>query len=68
MFSSEVIFKIIRIEVKSSKTILNQDFKGLRKLAAIAKKDWITGIVLYNGDKCLSFAENLWAIPFSFLD
>ena len=60
--------KIIGIEVKASQTILNQDFRGLRKLASLADKNWISGIVLYNGDKCLSFGDNLWAIPFSFLD
>lgn len=60
--------KIIGIEVKASQTILNQDFRGLRKLASLADKNWISGIVLYNGDQCLSFGDNLWAIPFSFLD
>jgi len=60
--------KIIGIEVKASQTILNQDFRGLRKLANLADKNWISGIVLYNGDTCLSFGDNLWAIPFSFLD
>lgn len=60
--------KIIGIEVKASHTIFNQDFKGLRKLAALTEKNWITGIVLYSGDKCLSFGDNLWAIPFSLLD
>lgn len=60
--------KIIGIEVKASQTVFNQDFRGLRKLATLADKNWISGIVLYSGDKCLSFGDNLWAIPFSFLD
>jgi predicted AAA+ superfamily ATPase len=60
--------KIIGVEVKASQTILSQDFRGLRKLAGLADKNWISGIVLYNGDKCLSFGDNLWAIPFSLLD
>jgi uncharacterized protein len=60
--------KIIGIEVKASSTIFNQDFRGLRKLASLAEKDWLSGIVLYNGEQCLSFGENLWAIPFSLLD
>lgn len=60
--------KIIGIEVKASQTILNQDFRGLRKLASLADKNWVSGIVLYSGNKCLSFGDNLWAIPFSFLD
>ncbi len=60
--------KIIGIEVKASHTIFNQDFHGLRKLAGLTGKNWISGIVLYNGDKCLAFGDNLWAIPFSMLD
>lgn len=60
--------KIIGVEVKASHTIFNQDFRGLRKLATLADQNWISGIVLYNGDKCLSFGDNLWAIPFSLLD
>ncbi|WP_232048504.1 DUF4143 domain-containing protein [Legionella adelaidensis] len=60
--------KIIGIEVKASQTVFNQDFRGLRKLATLADKNWISGIVLYSGDKCLSFGDNLWAIPLSFLD
>lgn len=60
--------KIIGIEVKASQTILNQDFRGLRKLASLADKNWVSGIVLYSGDKCLSFGDNLWAVPFKFLD
>jgi len=60
--------KMIGIEVKASSTVFNQDFRGLRKLAALSDKEWLSGIVLYNGDKCLSFGNNLWAIPFSLLD
>lgn len=60
--------KIIGIEVKASSTIFNQDFRGLRKLASLTDNDWLNGIVLYNGEQCLSFGDNLWAIPFSLLD
>ena len=60
--------KIIGIEVKASHTIFNHDFRGLRKLADLTDKNWLSGIVLYNGDKCLSFGDKLWAIPFSMLD
>jgi predicted AAA+ superfamily ATPase len=59
--------KVIGIEVKASSTVAHQDFRGLRKLASLAGKDWISGIVLYNGTQCLSFKDNLWAIPFSLL-
>ena len=60
--------KIIGIEVKASSTVCNQDFRGLRKLASLAAKDWMSGIVLYNGTQCLSFGDSLWVIPFSMLD
>lgn len=60
--------KVIGVEVKASNTVRSQDFKGLRKLATLVKKDWISGLIVYNGDHCLSFGENLWAIPFSLLD
>jgi predicted AAA+ superfamily ATPase len=60
--------KLIGIEVKASHTIFSQDFRGLRKLANLAGENWLSGIVLYNGDKCLPFGDTLWAIPFSMLD
>ena len=60
--------KIIGIEVKASSTVFNQDFRGLRKLASLTNQNWLSGIVLYNGEQCLSFGENLWAVPFSLLD
>jgi uncharacterized protein len=60
--------KIIGIEVKASSTIFNRDFRGLRKLASLSSQHWLTGIILYNGEQCLSFGDNLWAIPFSLLD
>jgi predicted AAA+ superfamily ATPase len=60
--------QIIGIEVKASSTVFGHDFRGLRKLSALAGKDWISGIVFYNGEQCLSFGDALWAIPFSFLD
>lgn len=60
--------QIIGIEVKASSTVFGHDFRGLRKLSALAGKDWISGIVFYNGEQCLSFGDSLWAIPFSFLD
>lgn len=59
--------KIIGIEVKASSTIVNHDFHGLRKLASLVGNDWLSGIVLYDGQQTLSFGEGLWAIPFSML-
>lgn len=51
--------KIIGIEVKASNTAFNQDFRGLRKLASMVGNDWITGIVLYDGEHVLPQNEML---------
>jgi predicted AAA+ superfamily ATPase len=59
--------QIIGIEVKASHTIFSKDFRGLRKVANLAGKNWLSGIVLYPGTQCLSFGENFWAIPLAML-
>ncbi|MGE3920303.1 MAG: ATP-binding protein [Gammaproteobacteria bacterium] len=58
---------IIGVEVKASSTVFNNDFHGLKKLSLLVGKKWLSGIVLYNGHHCLSFGDNLWAIPLSML-
>lgn len=60
--------KLIGIEVKASSTVFSHDFVGLKKMAALVGNDWISGIVLYDGEKCLSYGDNLWAVPFSMLE
>jgi uncharacterized protein len=57
--------QLIGIEVKAAATVLSQDFKGLRKLQAQTGADFITGIVLYDGQQALPFGKDLWAIPLS---
>jgi predicted AAA+ superfamily ATPase len=58
---------LIGIEVKYSSTVTASDFKGLKALQKIANKDFIRGVVLYQGDEILSFGENLFAMPISCL-
>jgi len=59
--------KIIGIEVKASSTIFNHDFRGLRKLASLVGNDWLSGIVLYDGEQSLSFGDGLWAYHYPHL-
>lgn len=58
---------IVGIEVKSASTIHSSDFKGILRLKAISKHQFVRGIILYSGSKMLSFGDNLWAIPISAL-
>jgi predicted AAA+ superfamily ATPase len=55
--------QIVGIEVKSSQYIQASDFKGLEDLQKEVGKDFVVGIVIYTGDKKISFGNNMWAIP-----
>lgn len=59
--------QIIGIEVKAAASVQRQDFKGLKRLQAHTGKDFVTGIVLYDGDKALPFGEGMWAVPLAAL-
>lgn len=59
--------KIIGIEIKSSAAVSGADFKGLEKLAAITRDDFLHGVVLYTGEHTISFGKNLTAVPLSAL-
>ncbi|MDP3746548.1 MAG: ATP-binding protein [Phenylobacterium sp.] len=58
---------MVGIEVKSSATVLNTDFRALRRLSDIAGKAFRAGVVLYDGDQTVSFGDNLYAAPISSL-
>jgi predicted AAA+ superfamily ATPase len=54
------------IEIKSTASVGQNDFKGLKRLAEIAGKKFQRGIVLYGGEHMVGgFGENLQAVPLS---
>jgi predicted AAA+ superfamily ATPase len=54
------------IEIKSTASVGQNDFKGLKRLAEIAGKKFQRGIVLYGGEHVVGgFGENLQAVPLS---
>jgi predicted AAA+ superfamily ATPase len=55
------------VEVKAAATLVEKDFAGLKRLAAVAGKAFRSGIVLYDGAETLPFGEGLWAAPLSSL-
>jgi hypothetical protein len=59
--------EVIGIEVKAAATASTVDFKGLRRLKEHTGKDFMAGIVLYDGDKALPFGEGMWAVPLAAL-
>ncbi|MGD0518595.1 MAG: DUF4143 domain-containing protein [Thermoguttaceae bacterium] len=59
--------QIVGIEVKSTSSISAHDFKGLKALAEIAGGRFVRGLVLYQGDQAVPFAQNIFAIPINVL-
>jgi predicted AAA+ superfamily ATPase len=55
------------IEVKTSSSVDNSDFKGLRYLSDLKPKDFEKGIILYTGDQVIKFKNKLYAVPVSAL-
>ena len=55
------------IEVKSSSTVGASDFKGLYNLKKSIGKNFICGVVLYNGEISARFGKGFYAIPLSTL-
>ena len=58
---------LVAIEVKSSQTISNDDFKNLKRLQKSAGKKFIQGILFYTGTTHLPWGEKLTASPITSL-
>lgn len=58
--------RVVGIEVKAAATVSSSDFSGLRCLAS-ACDQFVTGIILYDHDRVVSFGESMFAIPISAL-
>lgn len=59
--------RVVGIEVKTSKSVTGQDFKGLQSFAEAAGRNFVRGIVLYGGSETVSFGRNLLALPIASL-
>jgi predicted AAA+ superfamily ATPase len=51
------------VEVKATATVIEADFRGLRKLKNSVGKRFAGGVVLYDGEMTASFGDGLFAIP-----
>jgi hypothetical protein len=51
------------VEVKAAASVNESDFRGLRKLRAVAGSHFAAGIVLYDGAATIPFGETLFAVP-----
>ncbi|KKQ32172.1 MAG: hypothetical protein US49_C0014G0019 [candidate division TM6 bacterium GW2011_GWF2_37_49] len=58
---------LVAIEIKSSQSLSNDDFKGLKNFQAFAGEKFKHGVLLYAGTTSLAFGEKLTAMPISSL-
>jgi uncharacterized protein len=54
---------IAGIEVKASSTVTASDFRGLRALQRSEGERFASGVVVYDGDMCVTFGDRLYAVP-----
>lgn len=59
--------RLVGVEIKAASTVVNDDFRGLRKLAGYVGTRLQLGIVLYDGPRILPFGPRLYAAPLSVL-
>lgn len=63
----DVTGRIVGIEVKSSASVSDKDFSGMKALAGLAGKRFHRGIVLFDGDAEVPFSDRFIAMPISAL-
>jgi predicted AAA+ superfamily ATPase len=59
--------QVVAIDVKASATMRGDDFRGIDHLAARLGEDLLVGIVLYMGERSLSFGPKKRALPIASL-
>ena len=67
-FTADVLLEfgsaaVAGIEVKAAATVVEADFRGLRKLREAAGQRFRSGVVLYDGTASVSFGDGLFAVP-----
>lgn len=51
------------VELKAAATVTEADFRGLRKLKEASGARFACGVVLYDGESAVRFAEDMFAVP-----
>lgn len=59
--------QIVGVEIKAAASVSVGDLAGLKKLATLAGKKFVAGVVLYDGGDTLPIGNQLWAVPISTL-
>ena len=67
-FILEISGRVIGVEVESSKTISKDNFKHIYHLKENLQSKFDKGIVFYTGDRAVKLDDDMFALPFGFMD
>lgn len=59
--------QLVGVEVKAAATVKENDLRGLKKLAGLAKNQFKMGVLLYDGSETMPLGGEIWAAPLSSL-
>jgi predicted AAA+ superfamily ATPase len=51
------------VEIKAAATVMQKDFRGLKKLRETTGERFAAGVVVYDGEHLAGFGEKLYAVP-----
>ena len=55
--------RVAGVEVKAGATVTSSDFHGLRRLQSACGRRFAAGVVLHDGETCVSFGDSMYAVP-----
>ncbi len=59
--------KIAGVEVRTTRSLRNEDADGLRYLQEVAPEQFVRGVVLYHGSEVVKFSKDIYGVPIQFL-
>ncbi len=54
---------LVGVEIKLAASVSESDFKGLKRFKTQYPERFVGGYVLYDGERTLSFGDELYAVP-----
>ncbi len=59
--------QLVGVELKAAASVKQSDLHGLKRFKSVAKDQFKSGIILYDGTETLPLGDALWAVPISTL-
>jgi len=60
-------FQLVGIKIKTGASIFGSDFTGLRKIKDAHEDRFKCGVLLYDGELCASYGDDIYAVPIRML-